>query len=183
MKKLVVMLLIGSSIAPALAGEPYVGASVGRAQQKMNAETIDLSMSSTSAKLFAGYEFANGFGMEAGYTYFGKASISGGDTTVSVEPKTFYAAVTGRMAISKDFSGYAKLGIARPGTTGRATQGTKVEVFDTRRVTPMLGFGVSYSLDEKIAVFAEYEYYGKAINADEGTLKLDNLSVGLRYKF
>jgi OOP family OmpA-OmpF porin len=191
MKKIILASLVAFAFGPAIAAEPYVGASVGRTNQKIDANQLGVAanLSTTSFKLFGGYQFDNAFGIEGGYTYFGKATLSSMLTSAWVKPDTFYVAATGRVELAPGLQGYGKLGIARPGTTGEIVQrqvfipGNPTVELDTRRTTPMVGFGLSHSVSKELAVFAEYEYFGKAVNDGTGYLKLDNLSVGARYRF
>jgi opacity protein-like surface antigen len=127
--------------------------------------------------------FTNNFGAEAGYVHFGKATISDSGAAASAEPSSFYAAVTGTVPLSTELSAYGKLGIARTHTKLTASMGGSTESDSTNRTSAMFGVGVSYALSANVSIIGEYENFGKVINEDGGSLKVDHLSVGVRYKF
>lgn len=169
--------------SPVMAAEMYAGVGAGRAEQTFGTDAVHVSANKTAAKLFGGYQFNDDFAIEGGYSYFGKAGVSAGASAVSVKPRSLYVALVGRRAFNEDLSGYAKLGIARTSTTGAATDGAVSESVSTRRLTPMAGVGVEYALSKSVALFGEYEYYGKVVKDDDAYVKVDQLSAGFRYKF
>lgn len=183
MKKLVIAMLAASCAIPAMAADGYAGAGIGRAEQKISADGLDMSAHSTSFKVFGGFQLDPMWGLEAGLVDFGKATISGGGATVSFEPTSLYLAGTGSVPLTQTLSAYAKLGVARTHTKGTATMGGMTDTESTNHTSPMFGIGVRFMLDPKWSLFAEYENFGKVVNEDGGCLKVDHVAIGARFNF
>jgi OOP family OmpA-OmpF porin len=184
MKKTVIALVAALSVIPAMAGEAYVGAGVGRAGQHL--EIIDpafgsLEGSTSSAKLFGGYQFTPVFGTEIGYSYFGRGTfVSVGNGAMQAQPSSIYAAMTGTWSVTSDFAAYGKVGVAR----NHLRASDMAEVAETTNHTrPMFGVGVKYSLNKAVSIFGEYENYGKVEKDPTGYLKVTQVAFGARYKF
>jgi OmpA-OmpF porin, OOP family len=184
MKQLVIAVLAAFCAIPAMAADSYyVGASVGRAEQKLSVEGVTLSENGTSGSVFGGYQFTNLIGGEIGYANLGKATVSGNGATLSAEPESVYAAVTGTWPLTAELSVFGKAGVARTHTKGTTSYNGTVESDSTNHTSAMFGVGVSYAINPKLSVFGEYQNFGKIIDETDGNLKADNLAVGLRYKF
>lgn len=183
MKQLVLTLIAAAIAAPAFAGNAYVGGSIGRAEQKVSIEGLNLSESDTGAKIVGGYQFTPMVGVEVGYADLGKIEISGGGERVSAEPKSFYVAATGTMAVSPVVNAFVKLGAARSRTDLFAA-GRGYAYSDKQSDTSLLaGIGASFAINKQLSLVAEYEHFGKVISEDGESLKADLLSVGVRFQF
>jgi OOP family OmpA-OmpF porin len=183
MKKAVIALLAAACAMPAFAGETYVGASVGRSEQKLGVEGFSLSENATAFKVFGGYQFTPAVGAEIGYAHFGKVSISDSGATASAEPSAFYAAVTGTLPLTSQISAFGKLGVARDHTKVGLSYEGQSDSESMNETSAVFGLGVNYAVSPKVAVFAEYENFGKVAKGDGDSLKVDHVSVGLRVKF
>ena len=183
MKQLVLTLIAAAIAAPAFAGNAYIGGSVGRAEHKVSIEGLNLSDSDTGAKIVGGYQFTPMVGVEAGYADLGKIKIAGGGESVGAEPKSFYLAATGTMALSPVVNGFVKLGAARNRTEVFAA-GPGYAYSAKRNDTSLLaGIGASYVINKQLSLVAEYEHFGKVLSEDGESLKADLLSVGVRVNF
>lgn len=183
MKKTVIAILAAACAIPAMAADGYAGAAIGRAEQKLTVDGIGLSENSTSFKVFGGMQLDKNFGAEVGYVAFGKATVSGDGASISAEPSSLYIAATGTLPVTAELSAYGKLGVARTHTKATASMGGTTESDSTNHTSAMFGLGVSYALSPKMAIFGEYENFGKVIDEDGVTLKVDHVAVGVRYKF
>jgi OOP family OmpA-OmpF porin len=183
MKKLIVAALAVSCAVPALAQDFYAGASVGRAKQKLDVEGTSISDKGTGFKVFGGYQFNPMFGAEIGYAQFGTASVSGGGATASAKPKTFYGAVTGTIPLDNQFALIGKLGAANTRTTVNASFMGEKWSEKQSDTSLLVGVGASYALNDKVSLVAEYENFGKVSKGEGGSLKVDQFSVGARFKF
>lgn len=191
MKKLIfAMIAAGAAMgsaqaaAPAAPG-PYVGVGVAttdRAFDVSGATGVSTEGRKSSGKIFGGYDIDQTWGVEAGYTDFGKSHV---DYTVNGVPgrgetdsNAFYVAAKATKPISEQAAVYGKLGAARTKSTlntttpGLSSDESKTEVY--------AGVGVQYNLTQKVALTAEYERYGKS--KDFGA-KADVVSVGAKYAF
>ncbi len=170
-----------AAAAPVLAQTTpaYVGVSVGRADQELDASLFTASHDSTAAKLVAGYRVNDTFGIEIGYLHQRTAELALSGTILSAKPRSFYAAATVGIPLTPEFALFGKLGasanrvkLSNFGAGERSESST----------TALAGVGLSYAFTPTLAAVVEYEHFGKVL--DEGvTLKANLLSVGLRASF
>ena len=172
MKKLLLALLATSAVAGAAQAQTttphaYIGVGAATADNK---STDDYQ---TNAKVYGGYEFDQNWGVEAGYTDFGKENVGAGN----VKGSGTYVAGKYTVPLGDRFSGYGKLGVAYNERKFDTGVGGNVNDYDTGLYG---GVGVEYKLNDKLALNAEYERYGKdkAFGA-----KADVYTVGLKYGF
>jgi OOP family OmpA-OmpF porin len=162
----------------------YVGVSAGSAEQKYDFDGAgSYSENKTAYKVYGGYRFDRGAGLEVAYIDFGKESISDGETTISAKPTTFYVAATYSYRVAKQVSLSAKAGFAFNKTKldMSTSEGSLSE--DSNKTTAMFGIGASLDLAKNVSAVLEYEYFGKTYNEDGASLKLDAVTVGVRYAF
>jgi OOP family OmpA-OmpF porin len=183
MKHSVIAILAAACAIPAMAGNGYAGAAVGRAEQTLNVQGVDMSENSSSAKLFAGYQFNPVFGAELGFVHFGTATLSGGGMDVSSTPSSLYAAATGTMRLSDELALYAKLGVARTHTRVSVLMDWSSGSVSADHTGAMFGAGVGYSLNRDVLLFGEYENFDKVLNEGGVCLKLQHIVFGARFKF
>jgi OOP family OmpA-OmpF porin len=183
MKKVILAVLVALSAASAMAQNAYVGASVGRAEQKAEVGPYGFKDKSNAFKVFGGYQFTQNIGLEAGYVKFNEAEVSGNGASLSAEPKTFYTAVTGTLPINEQLSAFAKVGAANTRTTVTGTINGVSYSDKTTETSAMFGLGLSYAFTPTVSVIAQYENFGKVIKDDSGSLKADLLSIGVSVKF
>lgn len=141
---------------------------------------------STGARVYGGYQLTPIYGVEGGYTHFGKGSNTftrdsdGAAGTVDVDAQAWSVAGKARMPLNDRFALHAKLGAAHRRLALRgagALAATHSTVYDTRLLA---GVGASWTLDRNLAVNLDYDRYGRS-NASGG--KLSMLSLGVDYRF
>ena len=177
----------------------YLGAGLGQSTVKENhpgnGYTIDRDTHDTGYKLFGGYRFNRYFGIEGGYTDFGKekfdwvySAVESGAGKVSAN--AFSVSATGRLPVGYDFALLGKLGIARTQIKYRedwSQPGYEEHIRINRTTTvPLIGIGAEYALGKNLSLRAEYEAYGKVKmtrNEDKLKAKTDLISVSLGYQF
>ena len=181
-KNILIALFAVAAVAPIAAqAQSYIGASLGRAEQKLVFEDVgSVKENDTSYKLFGGYQFTKNVGIEAGLGDLGTVSITGDGETVTSNPKMFFMAATGTVPVSSQFSVTGKVGFARTNTSiDVAGMGTE----KIRHTSPLLGLGMSFAVTPKIAIVAEYEHFFNIISKGEVKLKASALSAGVRFNF
>lgn len=183
MKHLVIAVLAAACAIPATAGVGYAGIAVGSAEQDLNVLGVDMAGHSTSGKLFAGYQFNRTFGAEVGFVHFGTAKASAGGIDVTSTPSSLYAAVTGTMPFTYDLAAFAKLGVARTQTRASLSQAGWADSVSASHTGAMFGAGIGYSVNPDVLLFVEYENFGKVLNQGAFCLKLQQVSLGARFKF
>jgi len=173
MKKLIVALIAGAAAMSAAQAQdaytqPHAYVGVGVASAKNN-QSDDYK---AAGKIYGGYQVNQMWGAEAGYTDFGDHNAAGGKT----KGNGYYVAGKATMPINDQFAAYGKLGVQH---SERKFQSDTLNIKDTD--TGAYGaLGVQYNLNQKVALTAEYERYGKT--KDIGA-KADVWTVGAHYKF
>jgi OOP family OmpA-OmpF porin len=175
MKKLLLALIATSAAMGAAQAQTafvtqpqaYIGIGAATANNK---STDDYK---TNAKIYGGVNLNQNVAIEAGYTNFDKEDFANG----SVKGSGTYLAGKYSVPLGERFSGYGKLGLSYNERKYSDSLGSRVNNYDTGLYG---GVGVEYKLNEKLALNAEYERYGKdkAFGA-----KADVYTVGLKYGF
>ncbi|HEY0491809.1 MAG TPA: outer membrane beta-barrel protein [Telluria sp.] len=183
MKHIIATLVAAAIAGPAMAGNAYIGGSVGRTEHKMTVEGTSVTDDDTATKLFGGYQITPAVGVEAGYAFLGESKVSGNGATLGAEPKSMYLAVTGTLPLSPVVSAFVKLGAARTKTTFNSSYLGVAESYKNTDTSVIAGIGASYAISKQVALIAEYEHFGKIAKDDGASLKADLLSVGVRFNF
>lgn len=141
-----------------------------------------------------GQSLTKNWGYEIGYANFGKWSHSFNDGEISerlsIRTQSLYAAAVGTLPLNESFALFGKFGVAvnhtkakGEGTEAGANPGDPPEAYQINdsmvKASPMVGVGASYNLSKEIAVFAQYQYFGKVA----GDLTMDSWNAGLKYSF
>ncbi|MDM5178079.1 outer membrane beta-barrel protein [Massilia sp. DJPM01] len=180
MKNTLAIAMLAAAAAPmaAHAESTYVGAGVGAAEQVLSIKTGTYKDTAAGVKLFTGFNFDKHFGVEAGFTHFGKAE-TGGKLSGS-RARSFYAAGTVTLPLGEKWALTGKLGIAK----NRTMQLVVGDGDDKQKKTDaLLGVGATFAVTKTIAAFVEYENYGTVAKGNNGSLKATVLSTGMRFSF
>lgn len=189
MKKLIIAMIAAAStmgIAQAQTPTGYIGAGIATADHKFNIPgntMMDSDGWKASGKLFGGVDFDQMWGMEAGYTRFGKATtnyaLSGTTGSATTKGNSFYVAGKATLPLNEQFSMFGKLGASRNSYELNAT--TAAFNIDDSKTELYAGLGAQYKLNKEVALSLEWERYGK--NRDNQA-KLGNVvTVAARYNF
>lgn len=187
MKKSLIAVLISAAAAlsgAAQAQSYYAGADVGRAEQKFSADGVGSDKEhKTDFLVYGGYNFTKNYGVEGGYGYFGKTSVTQDGLSASIKPQTVYLAATGTLPLDPQFALFAKVGIAANRTKvttsfeGAGSSDTENET------TAMFGVGASYLVYPNTTIVVQYQNFGKVVKSDGADLKVNSFTVGARYAF
>lgn len=161
-------------------GASYIGLNAGKSKFSLNNGVGGFGSENkdTSYNIYAGSYFNPNFGLELGYTDFGKVNRAGGTT----KAEGINLSLVGKFPLSPSFNLLGKLG----STYGRTnTSSALASGIPSGRES---GFGVSYGLG---AEFAFTPVLSAVVQYDEHDLKFsggskDRVSsgtVGLRYRF
>ncbi|KAB8055632.1 outer membrane beta-barrel protein [Janthinobacterium rivuli] len=186
MKKQLFAVVVGAALAFPLFAQAegaYIGANVGRSELKISDETGSVKKSDTGYKAYAGYDFTQNFGAEAGYVDFGKLTQNFDGGKLEVKSHAFYVAATGTLPLNEQFSLFAKAGVSQNRTKATYNELNFSQNESQNKTSAMFGIGAAYHFDKKLSLVAEYENFGKVGNNDGTKVKADLLSIGLRYKF
>lgn len=186
MKHSIIIATIAAALAAPLAAQAdnaYVGANIGRAEQKISVDASSIKENTTGFKLYGGYDYTKNFGVEVGYVDFRKVEKSVGVIGASSKPESIYVAATGTLPLNAQFSLFGKLGVAYSHTEVKAWEPGFSATTTKNQTNAMIGVGASFALDKKISFVAEYENFGKVAKEGGDSVKADLLSVGVRYAF
>jgi opacity protein-like surface antigen len=187
MKKLIfAMIAAAAAMGTAQAAGPYVGVGVATVDHQFNlsgATGVSSDGYKASGKIFGGYDIDQTWGVEAGYTDFRKSNadytLNGTAGRAESDGSSFYVAGKASAPINEQFSVFGKLGAASNKSTLSSSTTPAFNTSD-RKTEVYAGVGVQYNLNQKVALTAEYERYGKS--KDFGA-KADVFTVGAKYAF
>lgn len=149
------------------AGQPYVGVKVG----SMDVDNNNIPKL-TSYGVYTGYDFNNGFGVEADFTGTSTEDLKNYN---NIEVKAKNYGLYGTYKYNLDVAPVyvkAKLGVAKTEVTHRSTlTGDKIKDAETRAAG---GLGVGYNVTNNIAVEAMYNQLHSDVN---------NITAGVHIKF
>jgi OOP family OmpA-OmpF porin len=186
MKKQLFAAVVGAALAFPLFAQAegaYIGANVGRSELKLSGDFGSGKDNKTGYKAYAGYDFTQNFGAEAGYVNFGKVKDSENNDSLSVDTSAFYVAATGTLPLNEQFSLFAKAGVSQNRTKITLSAFNVRESESNNKTSAIFGIGAAYNINKNLSAVAEYENFGKVASQDGDKLKADLLSIGLRYKF
>lgn len=188
MKKLIFALIAAATAmgtAQAAAPVPYVGVGIASADHNFKlsgATKTDSDGFKASGKIFGGFEIDQTFGVEAGYTHFRHAEHSFNTGNVAGRAtsrgESYYVAGKATAPINEQVSVFGKLGAAY----NKRELSSTVAAYnlDDSKTQVYAAVGVQFKLNQKVALIAEYERYGKS--KDFG-VKPDVITVGAKYSF
>jgi OOP family OmpA-OmpF porin len=194
--------LLAGAIAAAFVAMPasaqwYIGGGVGTSKvtgADGTAATVPpltltgADSSKASVKIFGGYQLTPTWGVEVQYTDLGNRDFSIRNAagvqlaTGSLKASQYSVAGTGTLPLSPSFSLFGKLGISnnhgKISAVGISDRGSKT--------SPLIGVGLKYNFNPKLAVRLEYEDFGKFSNdggASGSSIRADNFALSLQYAF
>jgi OOP family OmpA-OmpF porin len=196
MKKIALALITAASAAGALSTahaedlKPYIGASVIGSEHKYNLsnDTSNGDRKSTEygGKIYGGVMFDKNFGLEAGYTDFGKSSygytVNGLNGNIDAHAKSYYIAGKASWPVNEQINVFGKLGVAH--NKNDVTTSGLAAVYntgDSSKTSVYAGVGAEYAFNQKVSAVVEYEHYGKN-DIDQGRRK-GAISVGAKFNF
>lgn len=189
----------GAAVADDAGSSWYLLGEVSHSKTKLDTATSDAALggatstitkdNGTQWRLQLGYKFNPNFAIEGGYIDLGKAQFrSTGGTLTGTADGTVKAggvdlAAVGILPLNDRFSLFGKAGLVA------ARVKSSLDVAppgDTKSnvVSPLLGLGVSYKLNDNVDLRAEYDHVsklGKSGTTDK--LSSNMLSAGIAYHF
>lgn len=186
MKKQLFAVIAGAVLAMpmfAQAQNAYVGVNAGSAELKLTGDLGSGKEDKTGYKAYAGYDFNQNFGLEAGYANFGKLKDREADASVSMETSAFYLAATATLPINPQFSAFVKGGVSQNRTKAVLSGFGQRFSGSEDKTSGMFGIGAAYHFNQNMSAVAEYENFGKTYSENGAKLKASLVSIGVRYKF
>jgi len=196
MKKIALALIAAASAVGALSTahaedlKPYVGVSVIGSDHKYSLPNDtsggDRKSTEYGGKIYGGVMLNNNYGVELGYTDFGKSSygyaVNGVNGNIDSHAKSYYIAGKAQYPVNEQFNVFGKLGVAHnKNDVGVSGLAAAYGSGDSSRTSLYAGLGAEYAFTQKVSAVMEYEYYGKN-DIDQGRRK-GAISLGAKFAF
>ncbi len=168
----------------------YLGGAIGNTSFKQGCDDVPAGLSCKKTdygwKGFAGYQFTRNWGIEAGYSDFGKVKANGTfmglDTSAEVRVWGFGLAGTGTLPLSSQFDLLGKLGVFHGVVDSSANIGGITGKLSGRSNTAMVGAGARWNFSGNWGARVEWERINKIGDSTSGTSDVDFISIGIEYR-
>ena len=161
-------------------GTGYVGLNIGSSNYSLGNGFGPFASDDkdTVYNIYTGTFFNPNFGLEAGYTNFGKIDRAGGNT----KAEGINLSLVGRAPITPSFALFGKLGSTYARTDVSARLGSGVASGKETGFGVSYGLGAEYSFTPQLSAVLQYDEHRLKF-ADSGRDRVDATTVGLRYRF
>lgn len=161
-------------------GSRYIGFNAGKSNFKLNngLGAFPSDSKDTSYSLYGGSYFNKNFGLELGYTDFGRVARAGGSTRAD----GVNLSAVGRLPLSPSFNVLGKLGTTYGRTDVSAAPASGVTSGRATGFGVSYGLGVEYAFTPTVSAVIQYdEHKLRFVNSGRDTV--GTTSIGLRYNF
>lgn len=164
------LILTGAAYAAQPAG-PYIGALAG--QTDFDVDSLDYSTDSFTWGAFAGWQFGQNIGVEAGYYRPKTVSEPLGGGTLEVSTEMLAASLIGTLPLGDTWSLFGRAGMARAKLTARGVvSGSPVASASDSSTDPIFGGGIGAMFDGAL-LRLEYSY----LSADDVDASIISLGI------
>ncbi|MBT8079358.1 MAG: outer membrane beta-barrel protein [Gammaproteobacteria bacterium] len=136
--------------------EIYVGGALGQARIDERIDGLRIADNSTSWRVFAGYEFNDYIGLEAGYLDLGNISDTVLGVPVRADADGWTLSAVGRIPFADRWAVQAKAGFFF--WDGQSSVNGVVER-DPGDQNPFVGIGIAYRFNENVQLDVGVDYY------------------------
>jgi opacity protein-like surface antigen len=159
----------------------YIGASAGESKFRTDCgrtlTQFECDTKDTGWKVYAGGKFNPIFGMEVGYTDFGRIKASGGETDAWAVPVT----LTAGSPLGERFGVFGKFGGLYGRTDVSASLASLVETGHKSGWGWTYGVGATFAITPQLQLRADWDRY--KLDFVSGREDVDMLSAGLQVRF
>ena len=187
MKKILTAIIAVAALAfsaPSLAQSWYTMVGIGYGDANFNGNDLGLNNGTvdntdTTYSLRLGYDINKNFALEIGYANLGKYSFSGyeGATQItgSAKANSFDVSLVGTLPFTAQFSGYARIGVARSERKANANTTSETANQNYTKTEATYGVGGRYAFDRAWGMYAEW--------SKNDQIKVDNYTLGVMFRF
>jgi OmpA-OmpF porin, OOP family len=170
----------GSGFSMYSPGSSYIGLNVGQTDYSLGNGTnvFPSDQKDTAYGINAGSYFHPNFGLEVGYTDFGKADRGGGDT----KAMGFNVSLIGRLPLGSQFNLLGKVGTTYGRTEVSSRPGSGITAGKEDGFGLSYGIGAEYSFTPQVSGVVQYDEHDLKF-AGNGRDRISATTVGLRYRF
>lgn len=143
--------------------------------------TTSCDASDTGAKLVGGYDFGNGFSLEAGYISFGKFRAADGALTLTAKPTAFTLGGAYALPLGSDWGMNFRLGVAQVKTKLSAVSGALAGSDSESKAKVYAGLGLTYAVSKTVKLELGIDSTQAEYAGEKGSLRL--ISLGASFAF
>lgn len=173
-----------TALMAATAAQAQFYGTVAGGTTKLNLDCAGTSAcdnSGSGIKLVGGYEFGNGFSLEAGYVSFGKFRATVDGIGLTAKPTAFLLGGAFAMPFSETWGLNARLGVAQVKTKIDARVGAASGSTSDSNAKAYAGVGLTYALSKAVAFELGVDSTQAEFEGEKGTVRM--FSLGATVKF
>jgi opacity protein-like surface antigen len=158
----------------------YLGASAGESKFRTECASTNVfscDQRDTAWKVYAGGKFNEVFGLEFGYTDFGRINASGGDTNAYAVPLSLVVGTP----LGERFGIFGKVGGLYGHTDVTADPSTLLDTGHKSGWGWTYGVGATFAVSQNLQIRADWDRY--KLDFVGGAKDVDMLSAGLQMRF
>ncbi len=161
-------------------GAKYVGLNIGKSDFSLGNGIgfFPSDKRDTVYNIYAGSYFNKNFGLELGYTNFGKVARAGGNT----KAQGINLSVVGTLPLSPSFNLLGKLGTTYGRTDVSSAPFSGVASGNESGFGVSYGIGAEYTFNPQLSAVLQYDDHSLKF-AGSGRDRISATTVGLRYRF
>lgn len=161
-------------------GSRYFGFNAGQSDYSVGngAGNFGSDRKDTAYNIYGGTYFNNNFGVELGYTDFGKINRGGGET----EAEGINLSLVGRLPLSNSFNLLGKIGTTYGHTKVSANPASGIATGTESGFGLSYGIGAEYLFTPQWSAVVQYDEHDLKY-AGSGRDRVSATTVGLRYRF
>lgn len=180
---LAAMLAATAAHADQQAAHAYVGVAAGLSHISIDCTgSTSCDKTDTGGKLVGGYNFGNGFGLEAGYVNFGKGSAADATLSATIKPAALTLGGVFALPLGNEWGMNFRLGVARVKTKVDAALGALHGPTESEtRTKPYAGIGLTYALSQAVKLELAVDSTQGQFAGDKGSLRL--ITAGATFAF
>lgn len=135
-----------------------------------------------AVKVFGGYRFDNGLGLELGYASLGSFSETARVNGVSVKQdgraRSVFGVATSRLPLGESFALHSRLGLSSGKVSGTNLLPPSDDLTG-EKTSVMFGLGAEYRPTANVALTLSFDRYGNVSNKVKASSMLFGLHIGL----
>ena len=185
MKRTAIALALSLAAGAAAAQEAgfYVGASAGTSKISSGGceegglpSGVSCEDTTTSFKVFGGYQFNRNLALEAGYTdNLATLELRGFGQSVETTASAFELLVVPSLPVTESFSIYGKLGVY--------AANTEVRTVSESNTGGTIGAGLAWHINKNLTARADWQRYASIGGDTVGEADVDTFNIGLLVRF
>ena len=162
------------------AGKSYIGLNAGESDFSLGSGTgvFGSERHDTVYNVYVGNYFSNNFGLELGYTDFGRVNRAGGRTKAD----GINVSLVGKLPLGDSFNLLGKVGTTYGRTEVSSAPGSGVAAGDESAFGWSYGVGAEYNFNPQWSAVLQYDEHDLKYAGDQRD-RISAVTLGVRYRF